>query len=360
MTFQVAEVGAGKTAVEWVRDKAGTPAAPEIVFLDWQMPGMDGIETAKQILALGLEKPPHLVMVTAYGREEVMKQAESAGIEDVLIKPVNASLLFDTAMRVLGAEVQEHRSAGDAPSQLVEQLALIKGARILLVEDNELNQEVAGEILTDAGFIVEIADNGRIAVDKTHLNVELPYDIVLMDMQMPVMDGVTATIEIRKDARFNAMPIVAMTANAMQQDKEKCLAAGMVDFVTKPIQPDELWAALLRWIKPKHAVPSATTAPPAVSPAPTLSRKISPVKAEAPTVAVDPAHLKEVCQRLLQLLADDDSEAGDLFADEGDLLYAALPQHYRAIDDAIKGFDFERALDKLKAALQAAGIEVEA
>jgi len=355
MTFQVAEVGAGKTAVEWVRDKAGTPAAPEIVFLDWQMPGMDGIETAKQILSLGLEKPPHLVMVTAYGREEVMKQAESAGIEDVLIKPVNASLLFDTAMRVLGAEVQEHRSAGDAPSQLVEQLALIKGARILLVEDNELNQEVAGEILTDAGFIVEIADNGRIAVDKVHLNADTPYDIVLMDMQMPVMDGVTATVEIRKNARFEAMPIVAMTANAMQQDKEKCLTAGMVDFITKPIQPDELWASLLRWIKPRHVIEKT-----AVQPAPTLSRKISPVKAEAPTVAVDPVRLKEVCQRLVQLLADDDSVAGDLFADEGDLLYAALPLHYRAIDDAIKGFDFERALDKLKAALTSAGIEVDA
>ena len=354
MTFQVAEVGAGKTAVEWVRDKAGTPEAPEIVFLDWQMPGMDGIETAKQIKSLGLSPFPHLVMVTAYGREEVLKQAQNVGIEDVLIKPVNAGLLFDTAMRVLGAEVQEHRSAGDAPSQLVEKLAMIKGARILLVEDNELNQEVAGEILADAGFIVEIADNGQIAVDKVSSNA---YDIVLMDMQMPVMDGVTATVEIRKNEQFKQLPIVAMTANAMQQDKDRCTAAGMVDFVTKPIQPDELWAALLRWIKPRHAMPEKAEA---VPPAPTLSRKISPKKEEVPTVAVDPVRLKEVCLRLTQLLADDDSEAGDLFADEGDLLYAALPNHYRTIDDAIKAFDFERALDKLKAALEAAGIEVEA
>ena len=252
MTFRVTEFSAGREAVEWVRDKADTREAPEIVFLDWQMPGMDGIETARQILALGLKSPPHLVMVTAYGREEVMKQVERSGIKDVLIKPVNASVLFDTAMRVLGAEVKEPLGSDDVPMEPLSQLGLIKGSRILLVEDNELNQEVAAEILTDAGFIVEIAENGRIAVNKVHLNVDTPFDLVLMDMQMPVMDGVTATIEIRKDARFDAMPIVAMTANAMQQDKDKCLAAGMVDFVTKPIQPDELWAALLRWIKPRH------------------------------------------------------------------------------------------------------------
>jgi two-component system sensor histidine kinase/response regulator len=358
MTFRVSEVGAGGTAVDWVRDKAGTPDAPEIVFLDWQMPGMDGIETARQIRSLGLEKTPHLIMVTAYGREEVMKQAQEAGIEDVLIKPVNASLLFDTAMRVLGAEVREHRSAGDAPSSLLEEMALIKGARILLVEDNDLNQEVAGEILRDAGFVVDIADNGQIAVDMVNKNADSLYDIVLMDMQMPVMDGVTATLEIRKEARFLEMPIVAMTANAMQQDKDRCLAAGMVDFVTKPIQPDELWAALKRWIKPKHAIEKLTAAPAAVPPAPTLSRKISPRKATVSCAAIDPAKLKEVCGQLAALLADNDSEAGDLFADHSDLLHAAFPNDYRAIDDSIQGFDLDTALERLRTAAATAGVEI--
>jgi CheY-like chemotaxis protein len=322
------------------------------------MPGMDGIETARQIRSLGLEKTPHLVMVTAYGREEVMKQAQEAGIEDVLIKPVNASLLFDTAMRVLGAEVREHRSAGDAPSSLLEEMALIKGARILLVEDNDLNQEVAGEILRDAGFVVDIADNGQIAVDMVNKNADSLYDIVLMDMQMPVMDGVTATLEIRKEARFLEMPIVAMTANAMQQDKDRCLAAGMVDFVTKPIQPDELWAALKRWIKPKHAIEKLTAAPAAVPPAPTLSRKISPRKATVSCAAIDPAKLKEVCGQLAALLADNDSEAGDLFADHSDLLHAAFPNDYRAIDDSIQGFDLDTALERLRTAAATAGVEI--
>jgi two-component system, sensor histidine kinase and response regulator len=141
----------------------------------------------------------------------------------------------------------------------------LAGSRILLVEDNELNQEVAAEILKDAGFVVDIADNGQIALDMLN---QASYDIVLMDMQMPVMDGVTATVEIRKQPQFAGLPIVAMTANAMQQDRERCQKAGMNDHVAKPIEPDELWKALRKWIKPRvaaPAVPAAAPLPPAAS-----------------------------------------------------------------------------------------------
>jgi two-component system sensor histidine kinase/response regulator len=175
----------------------------EIVFLDWQMPEMDGIETSKRLRERPLSRVPHMIMVTAYGREEIIKAAEDAGISDVLIKPVTASVLFDGVVRILGGVVENTRSA-DAPTDTFEQLAAIKGARVLLVEDNELNQEVGVELLRDAGFIVDLAENGQIALDKIRA---IDYDIVLMDMQMPVMDGVTATEEIRKDARFKALPM---------------------------------------------------------------------------------------------------------------------------------------------------------
>jgi PAS domain S-box-containing protein len=130
-------------------------------------------------------------------------------------------------------------------------MSLIAGARILLVDDNDLNQEVGSEILKDAGFVVDVAENGQEALDMVQTG---RYDIVLMDMQMPVMDGVTATIAIRKLPQFADLPIVAMTANAMDQDRERCAAAGMNDHVAKPIDPDELWAALLKWIKPKNNI----------------------------------------------------------------------------------------------------------
>ncbi|MCK9199600.1 MAG: PAS domain S-box protein [Gallionella sp.] len=253
MTFKVIQAADGKAAVQAVRhaDQSGNPF--DVVFLDWRMPGMDGIETAREIQSAGLNAPPHLVMVTAYGREEVLKEAEDAGLEDVLIKPVNASMLFDTVMRVLGGQVDEHRTSEHEVSTVLEDLAAIKGAAILLAEDNELNQEVAVGLLEDAGFQVEIANNGQEVLDML---ARKSYDIVLMDMQMPVMDGVTATEEIRKDAKYKALPIVAMTANAMQQDKERCEAAGMNGHVAKPIEPDDLFRTLLKWVKPTQFVPA--------------------------------------------------------------------------------------------------------
>jgi len=262
MTFQVATVSSGRAAIEaaGAAARAGNPF--EIVFLDWQMPGMDGIETAQKIRELGLTPSPHLIMVTAHGREEVMKGAQDAGIEDVLLKPVSPSILFDSAIRVLGGKTHEERSVQETPSTIAENLISIKGARILLVEDNELNQEVATGLLTEGGFVIDTADNGEIALKKVQEN---HYDLVLMDMQMPVMDGVTATREIRKLPRFASLPILAMTANVMAGDREQCEAAGMNDHVAKPIDPDALFAALLKWI-PARMPDSATSQPPAVAP----------------------------------------------------------------------------------------------
>lgn len=249
MGFEVDQVKSGREAISAVLHTDALGSAYEIVFLDWQMPRMDGIETARQLGALKLLSLPRMVMVTAYGREEVIKGAEGAGIEDILIKPVSASVLFDCMVRMLGDVVDTPVKAFEPPTNTTRRLTTIKGARVLLVEDNVLNQEVACELLQDAGFVVDLAENGQIALNRIN---EIHYDIVLMDMQMPVMDGVTATREIRKIARFNDLPIVAMTANAMQGDRDFCLAAGMNDHVAKPIEPEDLWLSLLKWIKPRH------------------------------------------------------------------------------------------------------------
>ncbi len=250
MSFKVDQVSGGIAAVAAVQkaDLSDTPY--EVVFLDWRMPGMDGIETANAIHGLHLKNTPHLMMVTAYGREEVMNEARAAGLEYTLVKPVTASMLFDTTMRVLGAQDEGARSGTHAVPNITEWLSTIRGASILLVEDNEFNQEVAVGLLADGGFAVDIADNGQSAVDMVS---QRAYDIVLMDMHMPVMDGVTATIAIRKNALFKNLPIVAMTANAMQQDKDLCAQAGMNDYLPKPIDPNELFRTLLKWIKPRPA-----------------------------------------------------------------------------------------------------------
>jgi CheY-like chemotaxis protein len=190
------------------------------------------------------------LMVTAYGREEVLKEAESVGIQNVLVKPVNASVLFDTTMDVLGGRRAEPAAGQGQPAHIDQRIAQLRGARILLVEDNEINQQVAREMLQDCGLVVDVAENGEIALGLVQ---KFAYDLVFMDMQMPVMDGVTATREIRKHAKLELLPIVAMTANAMEQDRRKCMDAGMTDFLVKPIDPGEMSAILARWIRVRRA-----------------------------------------------------------------------------------------------------------
>ena len=138
----------------------------------------------------------------------------------------------------------------------------IRGAQVLLVEDNELNQLVAAELLRDAGFVVDVAGNGQMALEMLEAT---RYDVVLMDMQMPVMDGETATRRLRADARYADLPVVAMTANALETDRQRCFAAGMNDHVAKPIEPAVLWAALARWIRPRPGLGQAPGTEPDVN-----------------------------------------------------------------------------------------------
>ncbi|MDB5875567.1 MAG: hypothetical protein JWQ07_5009 [Ramlibacter sp.] len=249
MTFLTTEVSSGTAAIEEVRRAARAGHAYDVVYLDWRMPVMDGMETARRIRSLGLASPPLFLMVTAHGREEVLKEAEGAGIENVLVKPVSASILFDTTMDVLGGRRAPQLPAADGPTTVDHRLDAVRGARVLVVEDNDINQQVARELLEDAGLAVDVADNGQVALDLVRRNT---YDLVFMDMQMPVMDGVTATRELRKFMSAAQLPIIAMTANAMEQDRRKCMEAGMNDFLVKPIDPADLTSMLLRWARPRR------------------------------------------------------------------------------------------------------------
>ncbi len=257
MTFRVSDVASGGEALRAVQaaDANGEPV--DVIYLDWRMPGMDGMETARRIRALGLVPEPVLLMVSAHGREEMLHEAGSLGLTGVLVKPVSPSMLFDTTMQALGESRSDTRSEsrfgalGTAAG--MEQLAAVRGAHILLAEDNDINQQIACELLQDAGFVVDVAQNGQEALHKVQ---QSGYDLVLMDMQMPVMDGIDATLAIRRLPRLDVLPIVAMTANAMAEDRQSCLDAGMNDFLTKPIDPEVLWDMLRKWIRPR-ALPDA-------------------------------------------------------------------------------------------------------
>jgi len=259
MTFRVDEVASGEEALSAISEADAEDDGYEIAFIDWRMPrGIDGIETARRLAAMRLKTKTHPVMITAYGREEIFREAEEAGIEVSLVKPVNPSILFDAAIRALGGELTKMTaSKGPEPEETTAvDLEVIKGARLLLVEDNILNQQVAVELLTAVGFVVDVAENGKVALERLK---KTTYDAVLMDVQMPEMDGETATREIRKIERFAELPILAMTAGAMEADRKRCLDAGMNDHVAKPIEPDSLFETLLRWIPAKVQTDGSTS-----------------------------------------------------------------------------------------------------
>jgi PAS domain S-box-containing protein len=260
-SFEVALAASGEEGIEEL-EAASKDKPFELVIMDWKMPGMDGIETSKRIKNhTDLSKIPPVILVTAYSREEIMQQAEEAGLEGFLLKPVSPSMLFDAIMQAFGEAVPEISRVAQRREQEAEALKHIQGAHVLLVEDNEINQQVAKEILEGAGLNITLANNGQEAVNAVKEN---NYDAVLMDVQMPVMDGYTATREIRNlKSEIRNVPIIAMTAHAMAGDEDKSLQAGMNGHVTKPIDPDQLFAALQKWIKPSEK--RLTTHKPVVS-----------------------------------------------------------------------------------------------
>ncbi|NVO05670.1 MAG: response regulator, partial [Rhodoferax sp.] len=266
--FATQHAHSGAAALHMIAQADQTASPYEFVMMDWLMPGMDGLETVRAIRAMGTRSTPFVLMVTAHRRQELVKSAESLGIAHVLSKPVNASLLVNTMMQLLGqAPAPAPQPAGRQPGNTLEaQLAPLGGARILLVEDNEINQQVACEMLHGVGMEVDVADNGQLAVQRVAARQAegRQYDLVLMDMQMPVMDGVTASRLIRETLSADQLPIVAMTANAMKADRERCMQAGMNGFVSKPFNPDELWRALLDGIRPRDGMGSGAVPPPLV------------------------------------------------------------------------------------------------
>jgi CheY-like chemotaxis protein len=339
-SFEVTLVASGEDALEEI-ERADKDQPFELVLMDWKMTGMDGLQTSEHIKThQALRKIPTIILVTAYGSEEIMQQAEQIGLNGFLIKPVSPSVLFDTIMHAFGEGIPKASRISERAEEIVD-LKDIRGAQVLLVEDNEINQQVALEILQGAGLNVTVANDGQEGVDAA---IQTLYDAILMDIQMPVMDGYEATKRIRKweggrrktDDRIEVsgvgfqvsernelqaselrtqnsehdpqasnlqsptpnnqdpassiqhpVPIIAMTAHAMSGDEQRSLEAGMNDHVTKPINPDQLYATLQKWIKPiaeRAAVPKSLPASGGLSlpDAPAESDQALPDKDELP------------------------------------------------------------------------------
>ncbi|MDO8931305.1 MAG: response regulator, partial [Rhodocyclaceae bacterium] len=260
---QVTAVSGGAEAIGALR-AAGREAPYQLVLMDWNMPGMDGIETTRRIKRdPAIPQQPVVVMVTAYSREEVATRASSleTAIDAYLLKPVKPALLFSAIADIFGMAPAEEQATA-APAGIGPAPVPLAGCRILVVEDNAYNQLVARELLESAGLVIDIAANGRDAVDAV-LGAAMPYDAVLMDVQMPVMDGWAATRQLRRHEQCRALPIIGMTAYTMTEDLDRCRDAGMDDVVTKPVRLEKLLGALSARLRPEtpETIDAATAQP---------------------------------------------------------------------------------------------------
>ncbi|MBP7633864.1 PAS domain S-box protein [Candidatus Ozemobacteraceae bacterium] len=454
----------GFQAIEMIDRLAADGRSYDLILMDWMMPGMSGVECARRIRSSRSDRFPVVIMVTSYGREDVRTDAERAGVASLRImsKPVTPSLLLNSIGDVLGRRASTVESRSKEWSEaLSDNMAKLNGARILLVEDNALNQELAVELLGQAGIQTVVAETGREALDI--LVKDDQFDGILMDCQMPVMDGYEATRKIRRIPVFRDMPIIAMTANAMVGDREKVLEAGMNDHIAKPLIVAAMYAVLARWITPKSGarliarVPSrsggvaelppldgvdtrrgiATTMGNAIlyrsllirfreanrnfrgeferarrngdqagvircahtlkgtagnigafgvqaraekleracasgAASETVDALLDETEAELATVVlsleavresrpaqeeeripVDDAALREVCARLRALLQDSDVTAFGLLDEREDLLRTAFPGEFPGMAEAVRAYDFDKALAILDCALEA-------
>lgn len=259
MSFETSAAASGEEGLKEL-EKASADRPYDLVIVDWKMPGIDGIETSKRIIDhQGLKRKPRIIMATAFGSESIIKQAEELGLDGFLLKPISQSVLLNAIMEAFHLENKptpdtEALKKAYLRTEIVD---AIRGARILLAEDNEINQQVAVEILESAGFVVDVANNGKEALEMVRAK---KYDAVLMDIRMPEMDGFNAAKKIRGlDSDARNIPIIAMTAQTMKEDREKALAAGMNHHIAKPIDPNELYRVLAKRIKPgKKTIPLST------------------------------------------------------------------------------------------------------
>jgi signal transduction histidine kinase/DNA-binding response OmpR family regulator len=249
----------GHEAIQAVMAADARDEPYDLLLLDWKMPGMNGVDCAKQLARTRLEHPPPTVlMLTAFCRDEMARglAAERLTVAATLTKPVTPSTLLDASLQAIG-QPRQHALRGELREEALHgNRAVLAGAHVLLVEDNPFNQELARDLLGRAQVVVQVANNGREAIEML---AHERFDAVLMDCQMPVMDGFAATRELRGDPKWRDLPIIAMTANAMVGDREKVLAAGMNDHIAKPINVTEMFATLARWVRPGVAAPSSGT-----------------------------------------------------------------------------------------------------
>jgi PAS domain S-box-containing protein len=246
--FKVSTASSGESGIETIVEQINNDNPFDIVFLDWKLGKMNGIETVLHLKEKNPSPLPEIIMVSAFGKEEIQKSAEEVGINYFLNKPVSKSQLMECLLSIFNPDRLFHDPVTE------NQYPLLKGKRVLLVEDNEINRQIASELFDSVGLLFDEAHNGKEAISKVFQKGPEYYNIILMDLQMPEVDGHEATAQIRENPVYNSIPIIAMTAHAMNEEKERCLREGMQDHISKPIDAITMFDTIHKWINQKEKV----------------------------------------------------------------------------------------------------------
>ena len=339
LRVDMAESGAVALARAKEADAANDPYA--IVLFDSRVAKMDGVEATCRLKSLVLKHAPKVALITDFDDDPVREESQQAEYEAVLVKPVSASSLHGALVNVLQGDASPF-PVPVPPSVAEHDLRqFYHGARILVVEDNQINQEVVIELLREAGLEADLAQNGIEAVERVQ---ERNYDLILMDVQMPHMDGLEATRVIRSLAGRQDVPIVALTANAYEEDRQRCLDAGMNDHLGKPVEPARLFAAMIKWLDASGATRRLSSTEQELAKT-TQARGLA---AAGSPIVPDRSTVENVLIKLEFLLAQDDIRASQLMQESTPLLRAALGDAARMMETQISGFDYPAALAKLR------------
>ena len=250
----------GQQAVEMAVAAHQHDRSYDLIVMDWRMPVLDGLGAARQLRQqLGTTHSPSILLISAYDLAEIKPLCAEAGISGIVEKPANAEALHDALKKIFSTNQQAHPLPGDLPAHTPGNAAPeLSHVHLLLVEDDAINRQVALAFLAKTGARVDVAENGLQALERVK---QQTYDLILMDVQMPVMDGLTASTAIRKLPAMRDVPIIALTAHAMEHDQKKSIAAGMNSHITKPLRPDTLYSVLLNWLQPDKLMPSSSHLP---------------------------------------------------------------------------------------------------
>ncbi len=234
----------------------------QLIIMDWKLNGMDGVATSQKILRRCTEQQPHIILVTAYGLQEVISLGQEAGLRHYLAKPLQRHTLYNKILSIMGLANRSPFASIQRINYNSDALAKLAGGHVLVMEDNEINQIVIRELLEAIGLQVHITHNGKEGFDTLLTSENDYFDLILMDIQMPVMDGYEACKLIRQEPRFMNIPIIALTAHALEGHREQCFSAGMNDYLSKPVDPSQLYTVLKQWLRVRVAAP--------LSPLPTM------------------------------------------------------------------------------------------